>query len=216
MRACQLCGVASWGPLKDPSRLAGLVAIVNAVFLECDNCRTPAREDLIADAVLSADFAPLSSRPMHDPFGSVLGAMPALFKGMLPEKDPETRTERLVRELIRSETVMNDILINVESESNSARALVKRARAIETELDAVSVTPRDCTDIRPRNFQVDFLAPALTGLGSQAASRVGMALDCAIVFGALEGQRGNESLKDNESLERGYWRKVEQLKGLVL
>jgi hypothetical protein len=69
-------------------------------------------------------------------------------------------------------------------------------------------------DLKRRDFQKDFCAPAIAGLSRKQALRVGIALDCAIAFGALEAQQGNESLKDSPQLEAAYWDKVMRLKGL--
>lgn len=66
---------------------------------------------------------------------------------------------------------------------------------------------------RPRNFQLDFLAPALSGLSKQQAIRVGMALDAAICFGVLEHAQGNASLGDLAVVEAKYWNVVGRLAG---
>jgi hypothetical protein len=55
-----------------------------------------------------------------------------------------------------------------------------------------------------RAFRTDFLIPALKGLSPLQQKRVGLALDCAIAFGALEAQQGNESLKDGPELRSQY------------
>lgn len=62
-----------------------------------------------------------------------------------------------------------------------------------------------------RNFQTDFLAPALKNLSPLTQKRIALALDCAIAFGALEAQQGNESLKVGPELERAYAEKVSRL-----
>ena len=70
------------------------------------------------------------------------------------------------------------------------------------------------TDLKPRNFQLDFCIPAFTGLTKTQANRVGLALDCAVAFGVLEYLDGNGSLQDRAQLEAAYWDKVLRLKGL--
>lgn len=66
----------------------------------------------------------------------------------------------------------------------------------------------------PRNFQKDFVMPAIAGLSHKEANRIGLALDCAIAFGALEHASGNESLQNQQQLEAAYWDKVMRLKKL--
>lgn len=68
--------------------------------------------------------------------------------------------------------------------------------------------------LEPRNFQTDFCAPAIAGLSKRDATRVAIALDAAIAFGALEAHGGNESLRAGPELEAAYWQKVLRLKGL--
>lgn len=62
-----------------------------------------------------------------------------------------------------------------------------------------------------RNFQQDFCIHAIKGLTPLQASRVGLALDCAIAFGALESSQGNESLKDGPELQAAYREKCKRL-----
>lgn len=62
-----------------------------------------------------------------------------------------------------------------------------------------------------RNFQADFLMPALKGMSPLQQQRIALALDCAIAFGALEAQQGNESLQDNEALRAAYLEKTVRL-----
>lgn len=63
-----------------------------------------------------------------------------------------------------------------------------------------------------RDFQKDFLMPALRGLSHKQQKRVAIALDTAIVFGALEHADGNESLQDQVQVQAKYWQCVEKLK----
>ncbi len=69
-------------------------------------------------------------------------------------------------------------------------------------------------DINQRNFQTDFLAPALKGLSKREAIKMSIALDAAIAFGALEHASGNESLQDLTLVTTKYWDNVARLKGL--
>lgn len=66
---------------------------------------------------------------------------------------------------------------------------------------------------KPRNFQADFLMPALLGLPKQHIQRVAIALDAAIAFGALEQAQGNGSLQDLAAVEAKYWDNVRRLAG---
>jgi len=68
-----------------------------------------------------------------------------------------------------------------------------------------------------RQFQTDFLGPAIVGLTPDQAVRVARAMDCAIAFGALESLEGNTFLgtPSKDDLVRGYWFKVAQLQGLL-
>jgi hypothetical protein len=129
MRACQLCGAKSWSPAKDQDRHA------EVRLLECDRCGARGREDLIIDS-LSAHTGthidhdidagmPFSLPPPVD-YAEVAGKM---LRGLIP--NPETRTERLVRELICSDSFAG----LSGNESDCALWLVGMARAIEHELD---------------------------------------------------------------------------------
>ena len=63
-----------------------------------------------------------------------------------------------------------------------------------------------------RDFRTDFLAPAISGLSKSDMTRVALALDCAIAFGALEARDGNESLSGPaDALQAEYLRKVARL-----
>jgi hypothetical protein len=64
----------------------------------------------------------------------------------------------------------------------------------------------------PGNFQDEFVKPALKGLPMEHIARIGLALDCAVMFGALEKMRGNVSLSDQRLVEERYKIKVAQLK----
>ncbi len=229
MRNCQLCGAKSWGPVKDTSALedtlmAGHAGVdPNAHLLECDCCGCFAREDLIADLPAGPHFAgqPLM---MADLFPGVhalaLPSAPALdyaaeaskaLRGLVQEKAPETRTERLVVALLGSDKVMSETMIDT---------VVQRARQIEAQLDHGLLpgpgTPAPAAS-RPRNFASDFLQPAqkwATALG--ASSRVTqemlpLVLDTAICFGALEALTGNESLSDVAKLDAAYGEKMDRL-----
>ncbi len=63
----------------------------------------------------------------------------------------------------------------------------------------------------PRDFRIDFLVPAISGLSPSQASRVAIALDAAIAFGALEHADGNESLQDRLTVEAKYQNNVARL-----
>lgn len=185
----------------------------DAKLLECDGCGRYAREDLITHPLLTgAGSTPVPAYPSigalpFDPIGSARD----MLKEMLPDKAPETRTERLVRSMLDSGWADN----------HSANALVVYARAIESELDRHCVqhikgsTP--AVALRPRNFGVDFLAPAQIWAGNLGAdSRVvndllPLVLDTAIAFGALEALTGNESLLDAAVVDRVYWEKVARI-----
>jgi len=229
MRACQLCGCKSWGPEKTPhpekQARENQALSVAGPFVECDGCGALAREDLVNDP------APLlmtgsGTTDLGAPSPSVVlqglaGAREAL-KGMLPDKDPETRTERLVRELIAGQSREG----SGQSTNDYARWLVECASQIEAQLDAREaaviqiqqanlISNAPATPIRTRNFQQDFLAPALNALGQQNREAIALALDCAIAFGALEGQTANSSLKLSWELESLYWDKVQRLQVMV-
>jgi hypothetical protein len=135
MRVCQLCGAASWGPVKDPDvvkETEATVGVDGKPLLECDGCGSLAREDLITSPQLGV------FEPVPFPFPALGTPQPfdytarELLKGLVPEKAPETRTERLVRELIRSHP-RNE---NRHSSEDYARWLVFCASCIEAELDA--------------------------------------------------------------------------------
>ena len=64
-----------------------------------------------------------------------------------------------------------------------------------------------------RDFQDDFLRPALQGLSKKDAIRVGIALDAAICFGVLEAAAGNPSLQDRAAVEAKYLDNVSRLRG---
>lgn len=62
------------------------------------------------------------------------------------------------------------------------------------------------------NKHADFCMPAIKGLNKKAAIKVGIALDCAIMFGVLEYIAGNESLRlPPERLQEIYNEKLERL-----
>lgn len=63
-----------------------------------------------------------------------------------------------------------------------------------------------------RNFQVDFVFPAIKGLEPEQAQRVAKALDAAICFGVLEHANGNDSLRDLQMVEAKYNSNVAELK----
>lgn len=73
--------------------------------------------------------------------------------------------------------------------------------------------------MKARDFQRDFLALALYDGEIYGAERrrqrVALALDIAILYGALEARTGNESLTwPLETLEAAYWEKVARLKAM--
>lgn len=57
----------------------------------------------------------------------------------------------------------------------------------------------------------DFVMPALKGLSPLQQKRIGLALDCAVAFGALEAQDGNQSLKAGHTLTSAYTEKCARL-----
>ena len=64
----------------------------------------------------------------------------------------------------------------------------------------------------PRDFGEDFCRPAMLGLNKKEARRVGMALDCAILYGILERLAGNPSLQgEADALGKVYADKVDAL-----
>lgn len=65
-----------------------------------------------------------------------------------------------------------------------------------------------------RDFAEDFLLPAVNHLPSADKTRIAIALDCAVAFGALELLDGNESLMDQAALEKKYAENVKRLKAL--
>ncbi len=239
MRSCQLCGVKSWGPVKDKSVLEDTVMAghpgvePDAKLLECDGCGALAREDLIAEPVLFSTpnvgtiptipgLAPFSGfGPPSIDYTEATRSAQAMLQNMgIAPKTPETRTERLVRSMLELGSI----------DQHSAKDLVKHAREIEQELDHGIEGLAEFAPVgnaRPRDFQRDFLVPCL-----ELARRNGMslstpetmisvsqvlplALDCAIAFGALEGQTTNASLKLSNELESLYWDKVQRLHNMV-
>lgn len=65
-----------------------------------------------------------------------------------------------------------------------------------------------------RDFQVDFLMPALRGLTREQQARIAVALDCAIAFGALEHAEGNSSLQSMDIVATEYDKKVARLRSM--
>jgi hypothetical protein len=62
------------------------------------------------------------------------------------------------------------------------------------------------------NNHSQFCGPAIKGLNKKAAIKVGIALDCAIMFGILEYISGNESLRlPKEELQKLYDEKIQRL-----
>lgn len=131
MRRCQLCGCASWGPVKDPDVMIKVLAtpIVHAVgaavrhdadtvLLQCDGCASLAREDLIADRVPVGEDLSINSI-------NSLSGYPIVATALRPLPPEETRTERLVRSMLDMTNMDN----------HTPQALVRFARAIESELD---------------------------------------------------------------------------------
>lgn len=241
MQSCQLCGARSWGRVGDAawsilqaSEGPAVTGIERGKLRVCDSCGALAREDLITDPVLGVIGQPGGFTPpfgTSPPFDPVISAA-QMMKGIIPERDPETRTERLVRELIRSETTMNDILISADASQNPARVLVLRAREIERELDRCAAhSPESNANLpgpgtpaptaRPRDFGSDFLSPTLAwaekiGASKMVREMIPFALDTAILFGALEALTGNESLSDVVKLDAAYADKIQRLSRWVM
>jgi hypothetical protein len=228
MRSCQLCGAKSWGPVKESDVLETRVA-AGKPLLECDGCGALAREDLLADIPIpsllefpSAVRSPFPNLPPVIDYGAEAGKA---LQAVLPHKDPETRTERLVHSLIGVHSRMG----SNQSTEDYGRWLVVCASGIDAELQAREAALSDIAierikslalvSGRPRDFTTDFLTPALEwhrALSPEAwRNQVGLALDCAIAFGALEGQTTNSSLKLSAELEGLYWEKVDRLHKLV-
>lgn len=62
------------------------------------------------------------------------------------------------------------------------------------------------------NNHHQFARPAISGLNKKAAIKVGIALDCAIIFGILEYVSGNPSLRiPQEDLQKLYDEKIARL-----
>jgi len=60
----------------------------------------------------------------------------------------------------------------------------------------------------------EFTALAIQGLNRQEARRVAKALDCAIMFGAIEHASGNESLQDILALKDELTKRMDALSKL--
>jgi hypothetical protein len=194
----------------------------DVILLECDGCGCVAREDLLTEPLpampgkigLSAGV-PFSLPPPIDYAGEAQKAL----RGLTQHKDPETRTERLVRELICS-----DAFAGLSgNEHDCALWLVGMARSIEHELDHGNLpgpgTPAPI--LRPRDFGSDFLTPALAwaekiGASERVREMIPFALDTAILFGALEAITGNESLSDVVKLDAAYADKIQRLSRWVM
>lgn len=66
------------------------------------------------------------------------------------------------------------------------------------------------------NNHSDFCMPAIQGLNKKAAIKVGIALDCAILFGVLEYASGNESLRlPIDQIQKMYEEKLEKLRDRI-
>jgi hypothetical protein len=64
-----------------------------------------------------------------------------------------------------------------------------------------------------KNSHIDFASLAMRGLNKKEAVRVGIALDCAIIFGVLEYLDSNESLYVSRvALQALYNEKLERLR----
>lgn len=214
MQACQLCGAKSWGPLRRPGILSELLydGPRDGSLVQCDNCGAVAQKALIEESVSaprmglaeSLGAAPLSFNPLE------LGA--SLMKSFLPQKDAETRAERLLRAFITA----NPRTGSSQSTDEYIFWAMYCVRKFEAELDTDEVK----ITLKPRSFQNDFLIPVLNGVEHvidplTLHTRIGLALDCAVAFGALEAQDGNESLQLSQTLEDAYWTKVQQLRDMV-
>lgn len=135
MRACQFCSAKSWSPSKEQDRHA------EVRLLECGGCGAWGREDLIIEPLPDGEpkvgdpypggfIPPFPIGSLSSPIDYAAEVRKAL-QGLIPDKAPETRTERLVRELIRSDSFAG----LSGNESDCALWLVGMARAIEYELD---------------------------------------------------------------------------------
>jgi len=130
MKACQLCGAKSWGPVARIEEIAGayspcfvLTGLEAVAYARCDNCSAVAQKVLI-DAEEPSDSAVNPAVSLQDlsevnPFRIAS----SVLKAALPV--PETRLERLVRALCRS----GDKFATVTD-------LVEYARRIERAMDS--------------------------------------------------------------------------------
>lgn len=65
----------------------------------------------------------------------------------------------------------------------------------------------------PRDH-IEFTALAVQGLTPEQAERVGVALDCAVAFGALEFMDNNSSLQNYGVVREAFDQKLERLRGM--
>lgn len=218
MKSCLLCGGKSWGPLNSPDGLRSVLERLDAQmgdpthFMVCDVCGTIAAKVYLEDTPQRFE----DPRIMPDPFGAGLEQVSRLFKDTTTGK-PD-RTERLFAEVLASQTVP---LVDNDP-YRFAKAVATLVAALEKELGAAHPAEpahpfARWIDSQPRNFVTDFLVPACAPfpVGTVGRQQIGLALDCAIAFGALEAQTGNKSLALSNELEQKYWQNVQRLKAMV-
>lgn len=121
MRECQLCGAKSWGPIPDEFELSHSLSLLNlprANFLLCDNCGT------LANSLIIEKPAPAPDAQFHiGPFGDPMHEAGKILGNLLPKQsEPETRLERIVRDVIRSDFE----LVMKEDEKIAAEELADR------------------------------------------------------------------------------------------
>lgn len=238
MQACQLCGAKSWGPVKDPESRALFMKdklTTPDEYRECDACGQWA----LMEVVLGVSVAPFpgSHTVLGSPFGIAMMPGPSrsdtieqatgILRDMgIGPKSYQTRTYELVRDMLSSGFLETDYFCinrsDIQYSSDApevtvAKAVLRFARAIEAELDqlAPEQLKQLTSGLKPRDFQKDFLVPLIATMQTEEGVQVALALDCAIIYGALEAQTGNESLKLSPVLESTYWNKVAKLHTLV-
>lgn len=123
MRACQVCGFSSWGPLKSVSELQRLAEFDPKpdvfAWVRCDNCKSIAQVGWVQES------AP--STPATPPDAGFPGIMSNLLNLVPTAPLPPSRTERLIHTLLRS---------SMWTRKDTVTDVVVAARALETALDA--------------------------------------------------------------------------------
>lgn len=217
MQACQFCGAKSWGPVKDTHVLTQNNKTPED-YRQCDGCGSFGLTSIVLETSFPGSYTVLGGpfgimTPPPPPFDPIAGAMDALKGIGVGPKPYQSRTFDLVRDLMTANPLEEG-----QSNETYAKWLVFTALLIEDELDRAAKldeVPQSAFECKPRNFMLDFAALAIAPFRDLEAQRLGLALDCAVAFGALEAQTGNESLKLSPQLEQAYWEKVGRLKATV-